>query len=183
MKKECIIAGAICLILASLAGAEYLSTTISTDGCVMLTTAGSGENGSFVSRAMALDTADLRRSVTGDDETQSDLAVRSAGPLLFSDYVSGFWKQPDLKSLCSLLYTPDGHDQREASAYSSGIVSQGEYATMQSIGSGISKETSLNGTGLLLFGSEGEGNRSVSDHGFVSGNMSFRDLIKYGGRL
>ena len=187
MKKEFIIAGAICLILAGLAGAEYLSTAISTDGCVMLTTAGSDENGSFASRAMALDAADLHRSVSGDADTQSDLVVRSQGPLLFSDYASALWKRPDLKSMCSLLFTPDNQDHREALTFSSGIVRQGEYLTSRVIGGGLSGETSLNGTGLLAFGSqgegEGEGNRSVSGHGFVSGNMSVRDLVRYGGRV
>jgi hypothetical protein len=61
------------------------NAAISTDGCVMLTTTGSDENGSFSSRAMALDVADLHRSGMGDADTKSDLAVRSTGPLLFSD--------------------------------------------------------------------------------------------------
>ncbi|WP_319579721.1 hypothetical protein [uncultured Methanospirillum sp.] len=187
MKKECIIAGAICLILAGLAGAEYLSTAISTDGCVMLTTAGSDDNGSFASRAIALDAADLHRTVSGEVNTQSDLVVRSQGPLLFSDYASALWKSPDLKSMCSLILTPDNQEHQEASTFSSGIVRQGEYITSRAIREGLFGETSLNGTGLLLFGSqgkgEGEGNRSVSGHGFVSGNMSVRDLVRYGGRV
>jgi len=187
MKKECIIVGMICLILAGLAGAEYLSTAISTDGCVMLTTSGSDDNGSFTSRAMALDAIDLHRSVSGDADTESSLAVRSAGPVLFSDYASALWRRPDLKSMCSLIFSPDSLSQREASAFSSGIIRQGEYTVSRAIGAGLSEETSLNGTGLMLLGSHGEGegevNRSVSGHGFVSGNMSVRDLVRYGGRV
>jgi hypothetical protein len=183
MKKEFIIAGAICLIFAGLVGAEYLSTAISTDGCVMLTTSGTDENGSFVSQAMALDATDLHRSVMGEADTESDLAVRSTGPLLFSDYALGFYKHPDLNSLCSLLNNPDSRNHGEASVYSSGIISQGEYATSRVIGEGLSGETGLNGTGLLVFGSQVEGNRTIAGHGFVSGNMSVRDLFRYGGRV
>lgn len=183
MKKEFIIAGAICLIFAGLAGAEYLSTAISTDGCVMLTTAGSDENGSFASREMALGATDLHRSVRGGADMESDLAVRSAGPLLFSDYTAALWDYSDLPGMCSLIFSPESRDRQRAAAYSSGIVRQSEYVTSRSIGEGLSGLTSLNGTGLMVFGSQGEGNRTIAGHGFVSGNMSVRDLVQYGGKV
>jgi hypothetical protein len=88
-----------------------------------------------------------------------------------------------LNSLCSLLNTPDSRNHDEASVYSSGIISQGEYITSRVIGEGLSGETGLNGTGLLVFGSQEEGNRTISGHGFVSGNMSVKDLVQYGGRV
>lgn len=182
MKKEFIIAGALCLIFAGFAGAEYLSTAISTDGCVMLTTTGSDENGSFAQREMALDATDLHRSVRGGADMESDLAVRSAGPLLFSDYAAALWNS-DLPGMCSLIFSPESRDRQRASAYSSGIIRQSEYVTSRSIGEGLSGLTSLNGTGLMVFGSQGETNQTIAGHGFVSGNMSVRDLIRYGGRM
>jgi len=182
MKRECII-GLVCLILAGLAGADYLSTTISTDGSVMLATAGSDANGSFASRALALDRAEVHRSVSGGAETESDLSVRSAGPVLFSDFASAMWKGSDLSRVCALLRSQDDVNDGEVSVYSSGIIKKGEVDTVRLVGNGLIGQTSVNGTGLLILGSQSRSNRSLENRGFVSGNMSVQDLIRYGLRL
>jgi hypothetical protein len=126
---------------------------------------------------------DVTRTISGDMEGESGLAVRSNGPLLFSEYVSGIWKNADMSSLCVLLRSSYVPDNGEASMSCSGIFRQGEYTTMRSLGSVLSGETAVNGTGLLLFGSQSNGNRSVSGCGFVSGNMSVHDLVRYGRKL
>ncbi|MDD1728312.1 MAG: hypothetical protein LUQ50_04480 [Methanospirillum sp.] len=183
MKALLLVAGSICLVLAGIAGADYLATTISTDGSVMLATAGSDENGSFVSRAMALDSAQVSRSVSGEDEMQSDLSVRGSGPILFSDSTFGILKRPDIREICDLFSIPYDHETGEASMYSSGILQQGTYSIMRSTGSDLFGMTTVNGSGMMLLGSQTQGNRSMESRGFVSGNMSVSDLVRYGGRL
>ena len=183
MNGGCIIAGAVCFIIAGLVGADYLATSINTDGSVMLATSGSDANGSFASRTLALDSAQVSRSFTGSDEMNADLSVRAAGPVLLSDYASGVLGQDEIRKLCTFLDMPSYQQTREASLFLSGIVDQGEYETSRTIGSGLAGISGVNGTGLMIFGSQGQGNRSLQSHGFVSGNMSVRDIVRYGGKL
>ncbi len=183
MKGEYCALALICLVISGLAGADYLAMTVKTDGSVMLASAGSDPNGSFVSRVLASDRAEVHRSVSGSDETESDLTIRSAGPVLFTDFASSIWRGSDLNRVCALLQHQDDQSDREASVYSSGIIRKGEVDTVRLVGGGLSGQTSVNGTGLLVLGSQSERNRSVQNRGFVSGNMSVQDLFRYGGRL
>ncbi|WP_146201157.1 hypothetical protein [Methanospirillum lacunae] len=183
MKGEYCALALICLVISGLAGADYLATTISTDGSVMLASAGSDANGSFASRVMASDRAEVYRSVSESDETESDLTVISSGPMLFSDFASAIWKGSNLNKVCTLLTGQDDQDEGEVSVYSSGIIRRGEVDTVRQVGSGLSGQTSVNGTGLMVLGSQSESNRSLENRGFVSGNMSVQDLFRYGGRL
>ncbi len=183
MKTLLLVAGSICLVLAGLACADYLATTISTDGSVMLATAGSDENGSFVSRAMALDSTQVSRSVSGEEEMRSDLTVRGSGPILFSDSTFGILKRPDIRDICEFFSIPYDHDTGEAFVYSSGILKGGNYSIMRSTGSDLFGMTTVNGSGMVLLGSQTYGNRSMESRGFVSGNMSVSDLVRYGGSM
>ena len=41
----------------------------------------------------------------------------------------------------------------------------------------------VNGSGMVGFGSQSKGNDILKTIGFVSGNMSVRDFVRYGRRL
>ena len=183
MKGRYLIAGVLFLVLAGLVGADFISTTINTDGSALLTTSGSDTNGSFVSRAMALDTARISRTASGEGDLQTDLAVSGSGPVLFSDYASGLLKTRSLRELCAFLDGSGDQSVGESAVYTSGILQAGEYDISRTIGSGLVGETGVNGSGMLLFGSGSQANRSVTSRGFVTGNMTVRDLIRYGGRV
>jgi len=182
MKREYLIAGLVCIIFAGLAGADYLATSISTDGSVMLTTSGSYPNGSFSSRAMALDSAHLVRTFPGD-ESGEDLVVSASGPVLFSDYASASVTGPEIMDHCMFLKETGERSLGEASVFTSGILHGGEYEISRDTGSDFSGETQVNGSGLLAFGFQGLWNRTLDSRGFVSGNMSVQDLFRYGGRV
>ncbi|MFH0968574.1 MAG: hypothetical protein V1862_12910 [Methanobacteriota archaeon] len=124
---------------------------------------------------MAFDTSQVSRSVSGEEEMRS-------GPILFSEYASGILKITDIRELCAFLSIPYDHDAGEASLYSSGILHQGEYDATRTTGSGLFGMTTVNGTGMVFFGSQSQGNRSMESRGFVSGNMSVSDIVRYGGR-
>lgn len=181
MKGVYIIIGAICFILAGLAGADYIATTISTDGSVLLAASGEDTNGSLGSQAMATDCSRVSQSVSGENGLQTDLSLRGSGPVLFSDYASGIGKHPALRDLCAFLEIPNDRDMRESSLYSSGILRSGEVDISRSVGSSLFGMTAVNGTGMLRFGSQSRGNRSMESQGFVSGNLSVNDLVQYGG--
>jgi hypothetical protein len=182
MKRECIITGIVCLILAGLAGADYLSTTISTDGSVMLATAGSDANGSFASRVLSLDTARMSRMVSAGDTLEAVTSVSGAGPMVFSDYSSGKLILPDIREMCTFLDNEHDRTLGESSLYSSGILHGGEYDISRVIGSGLEGESMVNGSGMLVFGSESSDNRSLQSRAFVTGNMSVKDFTRFGGR-
>ncbi|WP_319579661.1 hypothetical protein [uncultured Methanospirillum sp.] len=182
MKKDCVAVGLICLILAGLAGADYLATSISTDGSAMLATSGSDQNGSFVSRVMGVDAARLVRTVSGDDGVH-DLVVSGSGPVLVSDFASTLLRNPEIRDRCIFLDAGSDRSLGEASVYTSGILQKGEYDASRAIGTDLSGETQVNGSGLLAFGSVGSGNRSLKTRGFVSGNLSVQDFFRYGGRV
>ena len=49
MNWKFILSGGVFLVLAGLVGADFVSTSISTDGTMMLASSGNTENGSFAS--------------------------------------------------------------------------------------------------------------------------------------
>jgi len=182
MKREYLIAGLVCIIFAGFTGADFLTTSISTDGSVMLTTSGSDPNGSFSSRAMALDSAHLVRAFSGD-ENGEDLVVSASGPVLFSDYASLLLMKSGILERCRFLDNDTDHPVGEVSVFTSGILQKGEYDTSQVIGADLSGSTKVNGSGLLGFGFQGSDNRSLRSRGFVSGNMSVENIFRYGGKI
>jgi len=114
MKKDCVAVGLVCLILAGLAGADYLATTISTDGTAMLATSVSDLNGSFVSRVMGVDAAHLVRTVSGDDGVH-DLVLSGSGPFLVSDFASVLVERPEIMDRCLFLDAGGDRSLGEAS--------------------------------------------------------------------
>ncbi len=173
--------GMVCILFAALAGADYIATTITTDGSAFLSASGSDTNGSFAERAMAVDTARLTRTISGD-EPGIDLVVSGSGPVLVSDYASGLIQESESRNHCLFLDEDGERSLGETSVYSSGIFNGAEYAVSRAIGSVLSGGTRVNGSGLLAFGFQGLGNRSLQSRGFVSGNLSVQDLFRYGGR-
>ncbi|MFH0966993.1 MAG: hypothetical protein V1862_04835 [Methanobacteriota archaeon] len=77
------------LILAGLTGADYASTTITTDGTSLLATHGNNDNGTYASWIMTVEDSSVSRSLSGGDNLESDVSVKRAGPILISDYASG----------------------------------------------------------------------------------------------
>lgn len=171
----------VCLVLVALAGVDLLATSIQTDGSVMMSTAGSGENGSFSSRAMAVDAAQLSRSVSFDEGPGYDLVVQAAGPVLISEVASSLLSREELADLCLFLDRQSGLEPGEAMMFLSGLMDHGSYASTRSVGSGLVGLSTMNGTGMVMLGSRMEGNESVLSRGFVSGNLSVRDLVRAGG--
>ena len=183
MKGYYIIAGALCFLLAGLVGSDYLATSISTDGTAILATSGENTNGSFASRVMTLDPAQLSRTVTANEDLFQELTVQGKGPVLFAEYGSDRTQPLRTDERCSFLQQYMDQGLGEASRYLSGILGSGTYASSQRIGDGLDGMSDVNGTGMVVLGSEILGNRSLLSHGFVSGNFSARDIFRYGGRL
>lgn len=89
MNWRFIVVGGLFLVLAGLIGADYISTSITTDGSFLLASSGQTENGTYASRVMATDTAEITHAMTRDDSLTADVSVTSAGPIQVSDYASG----------------------------------------------------------------------------------------------
>lgn len=89
--------------------------------------------------------------------------------MLFTDFASSIRRGSDLNRVCALLQHQDDQSDGEASVYSSGKV-----RLIHSTARRRAIRADINGTGLLVLGSQSEENRSVQNRGFVSGNMSVR---------
>ncbi len=183
MNGVCIVVGALCFILAGLVGSDYLATSISTDGMAMLATSGEDSNGSFTSRVMTLHPAQMSRSAFGDGELSEELSVQGSGPVLFDEFGSARMQPVRIDERCSFLQQYTDHGLKEASRYLSGILYSGSYESSRQIGKEFSGMTGVNGSGMVVLGSQILGNRSLMSQGFVSGNLSVRDMFRYGGRL
>jgi hypothetical protein len=85
MNRKFILSGGIFLVLAAFVGADFVSTSISTDGSIMVASSGNNENGSFASRVMSVDSSQLSRTITGDEEYQTDLIVKGKSTTFASD--------------------------------------------------------------------------------------------------
>ena len=174
--------GCVVLLLAGLAGAEYISTTITTDGTSSLATEGLTGNGSYASRIMTVDDASVSRSVSGGEDLASEISVQSRGPVLLSDYASGKTVVLPDAIVCTFGDWME-NQERYAEMESAGILSNGQYSASRVAGSGLIGVTDLNGTGMYSFGASVRGNVSLRSHGFVSGNMTVRDFVRYGGKI
>ncbi len=183
MDGRMIAAGLVCVILAGLVAADLVSTTISTDGSVMISTSGGDENHSFASRALALDTSRVNRMVETGEDTVSDLIIRSQGPALFSEYGVSVMNGPDVSSRCAFVDLPRTRESDRISQYVSGILQHGEVDTSQKLSTTISGMTTVNGTGMVLLGSDKQGNQTFTSRAFISGNMSVSDLVRMGARF
>jgi len=181
-RKKGVLVAFLCLLLAGPLCADLIATSISTDGSVMLKTTGSDENGSFASLILSRDEARVSRTTGDESGLDEELTVRSSGPTLFRGYADALLSTSGIKTICALLDTP--HETGgSAEAHVSGIIKGGEYSSSRMIGPGLSDITAVNGSGLLLLGSGDEGNRTLRATGFVSGNMSVQDMVKYGVKI
>lgn len=176
-------AGLLCLVLAGLAGGGFIETSVLTDGSAMLSSAGSDENGVFSSRAMALDDARIVRTMTDGAALTVDQAVRGTGPVLFSEYVVQAGTVFDPRGSCIFLPLSEDEGKGDSFRYATGILQAGSVDSSGSVGSALLTESSVNGSGMLLFGSALQGNRTMVSRGFVTGNLSVHDLIRQGGRV
>ena len=184
MNWEYVVSGGLALVLAGLFGAaDYISTSITTDGSFLLASSGQTDNGIYASRVMAADTSEIMRSMTGDDSLAADISVTSSGPILVSDYASGrgVTALPDTIACVFTKYVLNREPESEL--YSMGILSKGRYATSRVAGPGLTGGMDVNGSGMMSFGSQMAGNSTMRSSGFVSGNMTIHDFVKYGGRL
>ena len=183
MKRGFCIAGLLFLVLAGFVGGDYLSTTIRSDGSIMLTASGSDVNGSFAFRVMTQGPGFVSRSIAGEEDMKTDLAVHSDGSLLYSDSATTRLMQPGIRELCAFLQAPFEHEIGESSLVVSGILHHGDLDASRIIGPELNGLTAVNGSGMLLFGSGSRENRSLSGRGFVTGNMTVSDMVRYGGKI
>jgi hypothetical protein len=182
MNRKLVISGVTFLVLAALVGTEYLSTSILTDGSFVLASSGQTDNGSYASRVMAADASELTRSLMGGESLVSDLSVKSSGPVLVSDYASGKSALTPDSLACVFIRHVQGQEE-ESGLYSMGILNKGSYAASRVVGPGLTHGLDVNGSGMMSFGSQKIGNSSLRSSEFVSGNMTIRDYVKYGGKL
>ena len=119
-----LVSGGLFLVLAGLVGADYMSTSIVTDGSFVLASSGQTENGSYASRVMAADASEITRSLTEGESLVSDLSVKSSGPVLVSDYASGKSALiPD--SLARVFIRHIQGQEEESELYTMGILNTG----------------------------------------------------------
>ena len=183
MNWKYVVSGGFLLVLAGLFGAaDYVSTSITTDGSFLLASSGQTDNGTYASRVMAADASEITRSMTGDDSLAADISVTSSGPVLVSDYASGKSALTPDSLACVFIRHIQGQEE-ESELYSMGILNKGNYASSRVVGPGLTGGLDVNGSGMMSFGSQKFGNDTLRSSGFVSGNLTVRDFVKYGGRL
>lgn len=148
----------------------------------MLKTYGSNDTGSFSSLILSSDNSQVTRTAGYDNGLFEDLMVRGSGQTLFSEYADALLSTSGMKTVCAFLDT-SRENERNAAAYSSGIIQGGGYISSRTINQGLSARTAVNGTGLIFLGSDSEENRTFKTTGFVSGKMSVEDIARYGVKI
>ncbi len=174
MQWHYLVSGSVLLILASLTGAEYLGTTISTDGTVHLCGSGEDSNGSFASRIITVGASELSRILTGD-KPGIGLSVQGSGPVLFSDYAANDRISP-ARPTCVFLVDPDTGSRRSHMEVS-GILKSGSYTMSRVSDPDLFGESLMNGNGFIRLESGDESDTSSGSEGFVSGNMTVHDRV------
>ncbi|HWQ64627.1 MAG TPA: hypothetical protein VN429_09450 [Methanospirillum sp.] len=175
MRWNYLATGSVLLILASLTGAEYLGTTISTDGTVHLCGSGEDANGSFVSRVMTVGSSELSRIITGED-SGTLMSVHGTGPVLFSDYTTKDRVSP--APLACVFLVDRNNAESRSHMFASGILERGSYTMSRVSYPDLLGESLINGSGFILLESGSEGNTTSGSEGFVSGNMTVHDTVR-----
>ena len=170
MNKEFIISGFVFLVLAGLAGAVFISTSVTTDGTMLLVSTGHNDNGSFASRVMTADQSDLSRSISGSEALETDISVRGSGPTLVSDYASGIQNMVTDPAACVFLTKDRVQVKGESELYTNGILNRGNYAISRKIDSGLTGGTEVNESGMMSLGTQVVENNSLKSYGFVAGS-------------
>jgi len=174
MRWNYLASGSVLLILASLTGAEYLGTTISTDGSFHLCETGEDANGSFASQVMAVGASELSRIITGD-KPGALISVKGSGPVLFSDYTT---HDRESRAAPTCVFLGERDDEKSRShMYVSGILEHGTYTMSRESDPNLIGESLINGSGFVLLESEDKGDIRYGSEGFVSGNMTVHDRI------
>ncbi|KAF5086905.1 hypothetical protein DSECCO2_51960 [anaerobic digester metagenome] len=160
-----------------------MSLLFTTDGSFLLAISGQTDNTIYASRVMAADASEITQVLTKDDSLAADISVTSSGPFLVSDYASGrgVTAHPDTIGCVFAKYVLNRKPESEL--YSMGILSKGRYATSRVTGPGLNGGMDVYGTGMMSFGSHVVGNSTMRSSGFVSGNMTIHDFVKYGGKI
>jgi len=184
--RDLALSGVIALILVLVAGglgtAGYLSSSISSDGVVLLRTTGEYQNGSYASSVLATEPGEVTREVSDGYEMQTALSVRGEGPVLFDEYMASILRFPDPGDLCRFLW-PGPENEMSTEQYASGILDRGSYESIRTIGSEPVSVMGVNGSGMVSFGVFGYGNRTMTSRGFVAGNMTVHDITRFGGKI
>ncbi|PKL60174.1 MAG: hypothetical protein CVV33_04040 [Methanomicrobiales archaeon HGW-Methanomicrobiales-4] len=183
MKVGYIIAGLVVLMLSGLTGIDYMSTSISTDGTCMLAGFGHTDNGTYASRVMTVDQSEISRSILAGEGLETDISIRGTGPVLVSEYASGRSVPLPDTIACVFLDEMEKQAAQRSEMYAAGILNKGTYTSSRVLGTGLTGGTDVNGSGMLDFGSRIGGNTPVGSRGFVAGNMTVRDFLKFGGKL
>ena len=173
MRWNYLASGSVLLILASLTGAEFLGTTISTDGTVLLSGSGEDPGGSFASRIMAAGASELSRFI---EDEQEAISVQGSGPVLFSDYTTEDRISPGTPACVFLGDQSDAADRTHLHA--SGILKPGTYTMSRVSYPDLDGESWINGSGFILLDAGSEGNTTYRSAGFVSGNMTVHDHVR-----
>ena len=132
---------------------------------------------------MAAYASEITRSMTGGESLVSDLSVKSSGPVLVSDYASGRGVTALPETIACVFTKYVLNREPESEFYSMGILNKGSYAASRVVGPGLTGGLDVNGSGMMSFGSQKFGNDSLRSSGFVSGNLTVRDFVRYGERL
>ena len=68
--------------------ADFVSTTINTDGALLVASSGHDNNGTYAAHIMSVGDTKAARMVSTNEQIESELSVTGNGPLLVSDYAS-----------------------------------------------------------------------------------------------
>jgi hypothetical protein len=145
-----ILTGCCLLILAGALNADFVSTTISTDGSFLMASSGTDHNGTYTAHVKGVGDSKASRVISGDDALETDLTAVSSGPLLLSDYASSMSVAQKMDNLkCVFTEIVDRGPVSHAEMTTAGILDHGGNYTISRLtsSSGLTGLTSITGAG------------------------------------
>ncbi len=120
--------------------------------------------------------------MSGGENLETDVSVRGEGPILVSEFAAG-WSITLPDDIACAFITELRKHELDSDLYTTGILNKGTNSVSRVIGPELTGETEVNGSGLMSFGSHTIGNTTIRSSGFVAGNMTLRDFVKFGGKI
>lgn len=161
-------------ILGGIGNADLISSSITSDGALLSTTALQTGEATLTGRILACGKSHLNRDTDTGIYPASQLDARSAGPLLIQEYASGQSDQKERPLACVFGNTTSDADITEDRT--SGILWQGTYTTIRTL---FPREslTHAEGRGLLDIRHYRSQNSTFRGRTFASGNLSLSEQV------
>ena len=184
MNQTCLAVACVMLLVAGLAGADSISSSIVCDGAAFVSSSVISQGQTYAANLFTTSLAALMRnlSVGGDGQIKVVTNARSSGPIGIDEYSGQVTNMTGEGKYCVFSASGNGIPNRDTITYR-GLLQTGQYVSTRILDSSqTGAVTMVNGSGILLVrASSDDGINETTHTSDVMGEMNMTERIIFGG--